>query len=177
MNENLQIYILLYKEVALALKINSVYSKRRLLDIHENVKVLRFPDHFSTGVYLWYAIWIKPEISLKVLCDTMAILSVWWFIFIINLGCYSCWLRFLVTYRSHHEKIVIVDNQICYIGGLDLCFGRYDTSEHRIHDYPPLIFPGKDYYNPRLEWFYFYISNKKLKRVIGYLNYHKNSIV
>ncbi|KAL9259459.1 Phospholipase D zeta 1-like protein [Drosera capensis] len=51
--EGVQIYILLYKEVALALKINSVYSKRRLLSIHENVRVLRFPDHFSTGVYLW----------------------------------------------------------------------------------------------------------------------------
>lgn len=53
---SLQIYILLYKEVALALKINSVYSKKKLLSIHENVRVLRYPDHFSTGVYLWYEI-------------------------------------------------------------------------------------------------------------------------
>lgn len=52
----MQIYILLYKEVALALKINSVYSKKKLLGIHENVRVLRYPDHFSTGVYLWYGI-------------------------------------------------------------------------------------------------------------------------
>ncbi|KAL8162836.1 hypothetical protein V2J09_014325 [Rumex salicifolius] len=51
--QGVQIYILLYKEVALALKINSVYSKRRLLSIHENVRVLRFPDHFAAGVYLW----------------------------------------------------------------------------------------------------------------------------
>ncbi|XP_073104639.1 phospholipase D zeta 1 isoform X2 [Elaeis guineensis] len=101
--QGVQIYILLYKEVALALKINSVYSKRRLLNIHENVKVLRYPDHFSTGVYLW----------------------------------------------SHHEKIVIVDNRICFIGGLDLCFGRYDDFEHKVGDFPPLIWPGKDYYNPR----------------------------
>ncbi|KAK6930210.1 Phospholipase D-like domain [Dillenia turbinata] len=98
-----EIYILLYKEVALALKINSVYSKRRLLGIHENVRVLRYPDHFSTGVYLW----------------------------------------------SHHEKIVIVDNHICFIGGLDLCFGRYDTVQHKVGDFPPSIWPGKDFYNPR----------------------------
>uniref|UniRef100_A0A0E0C141 Phospholipase n=1 Tax=Oryza meridionalis TaxID=40149 RepID=A0A0E0C141_9ORYZ len=98
-----KIYILLYKEVSLALKINSMYSKQRLLNIHENVKVLRYPDHFSTGIYLW----------------------------------------------SHHEKIVIVDNQVCYIGGLDLCFGRYDTPEHKVVDVPPSIWPGKDYYNPR----------------------------
>ncbi|XP_058077633.1 phospholipase D zeta 1-like isoform X2 [Magnolia sinica] len=51
--------------------------------------------------------------------------------------------------RSHHEKIVIVDYQVCYIGGLDLCFGRYDTFEHKVGDYPPQIWPGKDYYNPR----------------------------
>ncbi|KAJ8766839.1 hypothetical protein K2173_009098 [Erythroxylum novogranatense] len=101
--QGVQIHILLYKEVALALKINSVYSKRKLLSIHENVRVLRYPDHFSAGVYLW----------------------------------------------SHHEKIVIVDNHICFIGGLDLCFGRYDSCEHRIGDCPPQIWPGKDYYNPR----------------------------
>ncbi|XP_012088961.3 phospholipase D zeta 1 isoform X2 [Jatropha curcas] len=101
--QGVQIYILLYKEVAIALKINSSYSKKRLLNIHENVKVLRYPNHFSTGIYLW----------------------------------------------SHHEKLVIVDYQICFIGGLDLCFGRYDTIEHRIGDCPPHIWAGKDYYNPR----------------------------
>ncbi|KMZ62684.1 Phospholipase D zeta [Zostera marina] len=101
--KGVQIYILLYKEVALALKINSVYSKRKLLDIHKNIKVLRYPDHFSAGVYLW----------------------------------------------SHHEKIVIIDNQVCYLGGLDLCFGRYDTPEHKVNDCPSLTWPGKDYYNPR----------------------------
>ncbi|KAK4433895.1 Phospholipase D zeta 1 [Sesamum alatum] len=101
--EGVQVYILLYKEVALALKINSVYSKRKLLGIHENIRVLRYPDHFSSGVYLW----------------------------------------------SHHEKIVIVDHQICFIGGLDLCFGRYDSGEHKVGDYPSQIWPGKDYYNPR----------------------------
>lgn len=55
--QGVQIYILLYKEVALALKINSVYSKKKLISIHENVRVLRYPDHFSSGVYLWYAVY------------------------------------------------------------------------------------------------------------------------
>lgn len=98
-----KIYILLYKEVPLALKINSSYSMRKLLLIHENIKVLRYPDHLASGIYLW----------------------------------------------SHHDKIVIVDNKICFIGGLDLCFGRYDTLEHKVGDYPVHTWPGKDYYNPR----------------------------
>lgn len=52
----MQIFILLYKEVALALKINSLYSKKKLLSIHKNVKVLRYPNHLSAGIYYWYAI-------------------------------------------------------------------------------------------------------------------------
>lgn len=49
----MQIYILMYKELALALKINSFYSKKKLAALHENIRVLRHPDHFSSGVYLW----------------------------------------------------------------------------------------------------------------------------
>ncbi|XP_071692997.1 phospholipase D zeta 1-like [Rutidosis leptorrhynchoides] len=101
--QGVQIYILMYKELALALKINSFYSKKKLVGLHENIRVLRYPDHFSSGVYLW----------------------------------------------SHHEKLVIVDYEVCFIGGLDLCFGRYDSYEHKVGDHPALIWPGKDYYNPR----------------------------
>ncbi|KAD3641539.1 hypothetical protein R6Q59_004158 [Mikania micrantha] len=101
--QGVQIHILMYKELALALKINSFYSKKKLAALHENIRVLRYPDHFSSGVYLW----------------------------------------------SHHEKLVIVDNKVCFIGGLDLCFGRYDSYEHKVGDHPPMIWPGKDYYNPR----------------------------
>ena len=35
---------------------------------------------------------------------------------------------------SHHEKIVCIDQDIAFIGGLDLCFGRMDTSEHKLTD-------------------------------------------
>ena len=35
---------------------------------------------------------------------------------------------------SHHEKMVVIDNKIGYIGGLDLCWGRFDTKEHLIID-------------------------------------------
>ncbi|CAK8572500.1 unnamed protein product [Lathyrus sativus] len=101
--QGVQIYVLLYKEVSIALKINSLYSMRRLLKIHENVRVLRYPDHFASGVYLW----------------------------------------------SHHEKLVIIDYKVCFLGGLDLSFGRFDTPEHKVGDSPSVIWPGKDYYNPR----------------------------
>lgn len=32
---------------------------------------------------------------------------------------------------SHHEKCVIIDQSVAFMGGIDLCFGRYDDDEHR----------------------------------------------
>ena len=52
---------------------------------------------------------------------------------------------------SHHEKLVIVDHNIAYIGGMDLAFGRYDTRAHPIKDGLSRIVHGKDLYNPRIE--------------------------
>jgi phosphatidylserine/phosphatidylglycerophosphate/cardiolipin synthase-like enzyme/uncharacterized membrane protein YdjX (TVP38/TMEM64 family) len=32
---------------------------------------------------------------------------------------------------SHHQKIVVVDDQVAFVGGVDLTVHRWDTSEHR----------------------------------------------
>ena len=39
-------------------------------------------------------------------------------------------LRYLSLLWSNHEKLVIIDQVIGYIGGLDLCWGRYDNNQH-----------------------------------------------
>ena len=58
---------------------------------------------------------------------------------------------------SHHEKIVIIDQTIAYVGGLDLCWGRYDTSNHilteNLMDNNNTHFPGIDYSNTRIQDF------------------------
>ncbi|KAL0081875.1 hypothetical protein J3Q64DRAFT_1643019, partial [Phycomyces blakesleeanus] len=60
---------------------------------------------------------------------------------------------------AHHEKILVIDHRLAFIGGLDLCFGRYDTQEHTLSDYggphnsDNQIFPGQDYSNPRIKDF------------------------
>lgn len=69
---------------------------------------------------------------------------------------------------SHHEKMCVVDETIAFMGGLDLCFGRWDTPGHSMLDDGPAakddldlarsqddvsqnnregsqIWPGKDY--------------------------------
>ena len=35
---------------------------------------------------------------------------------------------------SHHEKMVIIDQEVGFMGGLDLAFGRMDNKEHRLDD-------------------------------------------
>ena len=54
---------------------------------------------------------------------------------------------------SHHEKLVIIDQQIAFVGGLDLCWGRYDTNKHPIVEEERkdnlYYYPGADYMSER----------------------------
>ena len=58
---------------------------------------------------------------------------------------------------SHHEKLVIIDQIIAYVGGLDLCWGRWDTNDHPLveENNTDLIYnwPGIDYSNNRINDF------------------------
>ncbi|KAF9448692.1 phospholipase D/nuclease [Macrolepiota fuliginosa MF-IS2] len=73
-----------------------------------------------------------------------------------------------VEFWSHHEKVVVIDNHFAAIGGLDLCFGRWDTQTHPLADVHPTdfsktLFPGQDYNNARIMDFhdvYNYASNQ-----------------
>ncbi|KAK4057861.1 Phospholipase D1 [Microbotryomycetes sp. JL221] len=71
---------------------------------------------------------------------------------------------------SHHEKMCVIDETIGFMGGFDLCFGRWDTPGHvLVDDGPAVVFdaasgkqvdddmkansqiwPGKDYLNQRV---------------------------
>ncbi|KAI9747288.1 MAG: Phospholipase D1 [Lichina confinis] len=70
---------------------------------------------------------------------------------------------------AHHEKICVVDHTVAFVGGIDLCFGRWDTPQHSVcddkltgfeqSDMPKdadhcQLWPGKDYSNPRVQDFY-----------------------
>ncbi|CAO0797085.1 unnamed protein product [Mucor circinelloides] len=110
--EGVMIYVVVYKEVELALTLDSAHTKKALQDLHENIVVQRHPDHAVGGTFFW----------------------------------------------SHHEKFVVVDNRIAFLGGIDLCYGRWDTHAHRLADFnyadPHLeIYPGQDYSDARLRDF------------------------
>ncbi|HSD99971.1 MAG TPA: VTT domain-containing protein [Burkholderiales bacterium] len=42
---------------------------------------------------------------------------------------------------SHHQKVVVIDDAVAFVGGLDLTHGRWDTPEHRLDD-PRRRHPG-----------------------------------
>ncbi|CAG8498943.1 7241_t:CDS:10, partial [Ambispora leptoticha] len=81
-----------------------------------------------------------------------------------------------IMFWAHHEKMVVVDCRIAFIGGLDLCFGRYDTHTHQLADHHPdknfHIWPGQDYSNPRIkdfdkvaEWARILVDKSKVPRM------------
>ncbi|CAK8989303.1 Phospholipase D2 (PLD 2) (mPLD2) (Choline phosphatase 2) (PLD1C) (Phosphatidylcholine-hydrolyzing phospholipase D2), partial [Durusdinium trenchii] len=57
------------------------------------------------------------------------------------------------TWWSHHEKVVVVDDVMAFVGGIDLAFGRFDSNEHALFDLEGTVWPGKDFYNVRIKEF------------------------
>lgn len=82
--QGVKVFILMYKEVELALGLNSLYTKQVLSQVN-GIKVLRHPDHYNTQTLYW----------------------------------------------AHHEKLVIIDQMHAFIGGIDLCYGRWDDYRHK----------------------------------------------
>ena len=55
---------------------------------------------------------------------------------------------------TNHEKLVIIDDTIGYVGGFNLCWGSYDNSKHPLYEEENeeqiYEFPFKDYDNQRI---------------------------
>ncbi|KAH8927543.1 phospholipase D/nuclease [Atractiella rhizophila] len=86
----------------------------------------------------------------------------------------------VTLYWSHHEKVVVVDNIMACIGGLDICFGRWDTHSFPMSDIHPFdfsltLFPGQDYNNARIQDFQNvdkWASNQQSRTEIGRMPWH-----
>ncbi|KAI0164553.1 phospholipase D [Hypoxylon sp. FL1284] len=118
--EGVKVFIIIYRNVEQAIPIDSEYTKFSLLNLHDNILVLRSPNQLKKNQFFY----------------------------------------------AHHEKVCIVDHDVAFLGGVDLCFGRWDNPQHPITDDRPTgmepdgdsprdaehcqLFPGKDYSNPRV---------------------------
>ena len=63
----------------------------------------------------------------------------------------------MTFYWAHHEKFIVIDFELAFIGGLDLCFGRWDNRQHALSDVHPSgvqneMWPGQDFNNNRYGW-------------------------
>ncbi|CAN8102081.1 unnamed protein product [Discula destructiva] len=61
----------------------------------------------------------------------------------------------MTFYWAHHEKFIVIDYEMAFIGGLDLCFGRWDNHQHQLSDLHPEgiqneLWPGQDFNNNRV---------------------------
>ncbi|KAJ8132915.1 hypothetical protein O1611_g711 [Lasiodiplodia mahajangana] len=61
----------------------------------------------------------------------------------------------MTFYWAHHEKFIVIDYEMAFIGGLDMCFGRWDNHQHALSDVHPEgvaneVWPGQDFNNNRV---------------------------
>jgi phospholipase D1/2 len=134
--------------IAPPITVSSWYTKHALESLNPTIAVMRHPDHLpdqqtinSTLASAFKNVKLTPESASKLPSDALkAIYGV---------------AEDSILYWAHHEKLCVVDGKLAFMGGLDLCYGRWDTNQHSIADAHPgdinkIIFPGQDYNNARI---------------------------
>lgn len=91
-------------------------------------------------VMIWHASPVAFSLEVNYVCQHLR-----------SLGCvvlsHPVGLKNVISLWSHHQKFVVVDESVAYVGGIDLCYGRYDTPSHPLLDPTGEMFPGRDYIN------------------------------
>lgn len=143
-----KVRIIVYKEVEQALTLSSKHTKHHLESLHPNIAVERHPDHYVDHNTLAQD-FIDQFKGFSL--NAKSISTAPWDAFKAIYGSHED----TVLFWAHHEKLCIVDGEIAFMGGLDLCYGRWDTNQHQIADVHPgdlnrIVFPGQDYNNARI---------------------------
>jgi phospholipase D1/2 len=153
--------------IAPPITVSSSHTKHALEDLHPNIAVFRHPDHLPDGQVLaqdfvnqFKSLTLNAASASKLPSD--ALKSIY--------GAHGD----TVLYWAHHEKLCLVDGETAFMGGLDLCYGRWDTNQHSIADAHPgnldeIVFPGQDFNNARVMDFQDVVNwqNNKLDRKTG----------
>ncbi|WYZ46353.1 hypothetical protein EsH8_IX_000578 [Colletotrichum jinshuiense] len=144
-----KVSIIVYKEVEAALTLKSSHTRNYLESLHPNIGVFRHPDHVPTG-YDFQSELRQNFSNMNLNTFTLskasgdAIKAI-----------YGTATDGVTLFWAHHEKLCLIDGKVAFMGGLDMCFGRWDTNSHPIADAHPgnlddVVFPGQDYNNARV---------------------------
>ena len=147
-NRGVKVNIIVYKEVTQALTLSSAHTKHTLEALSPNIGVLRHPDHLpdaqtthSSILSSLQGLKLDAAGASKLGADALK-------------GMYGI-TDDVILYWAHHEKLCLIDGNIAFMGGLDLCYGRWDTNQHPIADAHPsdlskIVFAGQDFNNARV---------------------------
>ena len=128
--------------------VSSAHTKHALEALHPNIAVFRHPDHLPDAAVLHGSFMsslqnmsFSPAKLAQMPVDSLKAIY----------GAHGD----TVLYWAHHEKLCLVDGETAFMGGLDLCYGRWDTNSHPIADAHPgdldrIVFPGQDFNNARM---------------------------
>ncbi|KAL8815843.1 MAG: hypothetical protein Q9223_005063 [Gallowayella weberi] len=143
-----KVNIIVYKEVTQALTLCSSHTKHALENLHPNIAVFRHPDHLPDAQTVQSS-FISSLQNLSLSAKTASTLPLDALKAVYGMN------DDIILYWAHHEKLCIVDGKTAFMGGLDLCYGRWDLNQHPIADCHPsnlddTIFPGQEYNNARV---------------------------
>lgn len=144
--------------------VSSSHTKHALEDLHPNICVFRHPDHLPDRQNVT-SDFIAGIQNIKLTAANAAKLPM------NTLSALYGTTEDAVLYWAHHEKLCLIDGRTAFMGGLDLCYGRWDTNQHSIADAHPgdlneIVFVGQDYNNSRIMDFQDVVhwQNNKLDR-------------
>ncbi len=134
--------------IAPPVTVSSSHTKHALEDLHINISVFRHPDHLPDAQTLESSFLSSIQnLSLNAAQISKLPGNALQAVYGMN--------EDVILYWAHHEKLCLVDGSVAFMGGLDLCYGRWDTNQHAIADAHPgnlddIVFPGQDFNNARI---------------------------
>ena len=126
----------------------SFHTKHALESLHPNISVFRHPDHLPATQSLDSAFLSELQ-GMKINAASASKLPGE------ALKAIYGATEDTVLFWAHHEKLCLIDGKTAFMGGIDLCFGRWDTNQHSIADCHPAginqtVFAGQEYNDARI---------------------------